>query len=369
MTTIRDAEVFTIGTDDVVVTFCTDDEREVTTVVGDREIATRGPHHFVAVGGLEPATTHALRVDGAEPAELLPAAVTTLAPPPGRLLTTFATVNDVHFGETVCGALGLAEETGPIFRAEAGAEPYPEVMNRGVIEAIDAITPAAVVAKGDLTDVGREDEYAAFLRAYGHFGARLHHIRGNHDAMTTDTIAAHGPFAVGLPGVTLAVLDTVRPGTDRGRLSPEQVDWLDALARDAAVPVLVFGHHQPWDPASANRDPDYFGINPDDSDALCRVIAAREAIAGFFAGHTHRNRVRRFAAARDVPIVEVACVKDYPGAWARYDVYEGGYVQTVRRASRPDALAWAEQTRHMFAGLYAGYARGAPSDRSFVQRW
>src|SRR5262249_13556725 len=159
----------------------------------------------------------------------------------GRKVTTFATVNDVHFGETACGLLGLPEEIGPIFRAEPDAEPYPEVMNRGVIEAMDAIDPSAVLVKGGLTDAGSDDEYAAVLRAYGHCGARLHHIRGNHDAMTSTTIAAHGPFTVELPGVTLAVLDTVRPGSDKGRLPAAQIDWLDTLAHDSAAPLLVFG--------------------------------------------------------------------------------------------------------------------------------
>ena len=112
----------------------------------------------------------------------------------------------------------------------------------------------------------------------------------------------------------------------------------------------MFGHHHPWDPASDERSETYFGVNPDDSEALCAVIARREAIAGYFAGHTHRTRTRRFASARNVPIVEIACVKDYPGAWAEYRVYEGGYVQLTRRIDAPAALAWTEKTRGMFAG-------------------
>ena len=49
------------------------------------------------------------------------------------------------------------------------------------------------------------------------------------------------------------------------------------------------------------RNEEYFGINPDDSDALCAVIARNESIAGYFAGHTHRNRARHFPQARNVP--------------------------------------------------------------------
>ena len=116
----------------------------------------------------------------------------------------------------------------------------------------------------------------------------------------------------------------------------------------ATRPVLVFGHHHPWDPASDDRSETYFGVNPDDSEALCAVIARREAIAGYFAGHTHRTRTRHFAAARNVPIVEIACVKDYPGAWAEYRVYEGGYVQLTRRIDAPAALGLdREDARHV----------------------
>ena len=364
---IHDAELFTLGPDEVVVTFRTDDEREVETRIGGRSVVTAGCYHSARVAGLEPSATYELRVDGAEASALLPATVTTLDAPPGRLLTTVATVNDVHFGETECGVMGTPEELGPIFQAEPGDEPYPEVMNRGAIAAIEQLDPDAIVVKGDLTDRGTEDEYHAFLQAYSRLGPRMHHVRGNHDAMITDDIAATGPFAVELPGVTLAVIDTVRPGTDRGRIPDAQLRWLDDLAADSTVPVLVFGHHHPWDPNAHHRNETYFGVNPDDSDVLCALIARRDAIAGYFAGHTHRTRTRRFPQARNVPIVEIACVKDYPGAWAEYRIHEGGYVQLTRRIADPAAMAWTEKTRAMFAGLYRDYALGRLTDRCFTE--
>ena len=363
---IHDPELFTVGPDEVVVTFRTDDARAVSTRVGDKSVVTSGPYHSARVVGLEPRTEYPLSVEGAETSPLLPAAVTTLARPAGRLLATIATVNDVHFGETECGLLGTPEELGPVFTAEPGADPYPEVMNRGAIDAIERLDPDAVLVKGDLTDRGTEEEYAAFLHAYTRLGPRMRHVRGNHDAMRSETIAATGPFTVELPGVTLAVIDTVRPGTDRGRISREQLEWLDDVAEAATSPVLVFGHHHPWDPASDERNDSYFGVNPDDSEALCAVIDRRAAIAGYFAGHTHRTRTRRFASARNVPIVEIACVKDYPGAWAEYRVHEGGYVQLTRRIDAPAALAWTEKTRGMFAGLYRDYALGDVPDRCFA---
>ena len=113
---IHDAELFTVGPDEVVVTFRTDDEREVETRVGDRSVVTTGPYHSARVVGLEPATTSTRCAStGSRTSPLLPAEVTTLAQPAGRLLATIATVNDVHFGETECGLLGTPEELGPVF--------------------------------------------------------------------------------------------------------------------------------------------------------------------------------------------------------------------------------------------------------------
>ena len=50
---------------------------------------------------------------------LMDTVVRTLPRPRGELLCRFATVNDVHFGETQCGIIeGL--EAGPVFSAEPG---------------------------------------------------------------------------------------------------------------------------------------------------------------------------------------------------------------------------------------------------------
>jgi 3',5'-cyclic-AMP phosphodiesterase len=363
---IHDPELFSVGPDEVVVTFRTEHDTSVTTSVGEQSVTTSGRYHSARITELEPEREFALQVDGVDASGLLPATVTTLARPSGRLLATIATVNDVHFGEQECGKLGTPEELGPVFTTEPGEAPYWEVMNAGAVAEVETLDPDSVIVKGDLTNLGADWEYELFRNAYARLGDRMRHVRGNHDAMISEQIAP-GHFSVELEGVTLAVLDTVRPGTDRGRISREQLHWLDELADAANVPVLVFGHHHPWDPNSRERNDLYFGINPDDSEALCGVIARRESIAGYFAGHTHRNRVRRFAQARNVPIVEIACVKDYPGAWAEYRVYEGGYTQVARRIATPAAMAWTEKTRAMFAGLYRDYALGSLADRCFTQ--
>ncbi|HEX9993381.1 MAG TPA: metallophosphoesterase [Acidimicrobiales bacterium] len=291
----------------------------------------------------------------------------TLPRPGGERLATVATVNDVHFGEEVAGLIE-GTDIGPVFRSEPDEDPYPEVMNRGAVGEITAARPDAVVVKGDLTADGTRQQFEAFLATYrGAFGDRLHWVRGNHDVTTgADPVEDGAPYAVDVPGARLAVVDTTIPGRPTGRVTAGTLDWLDTVAAESDRPVLVFGHHHPWSPDSPKREAGYFGINPEDSEALVAVVARRPAIVGYFAGHTHRNRVRRFRSTGEVPWVEVACVKDYPGSWAEYRVFEGGILQVHRRISTPEALRWSERTKAMYAGLYQEYAFGRLEDRCFL---
>ena len=295
----------------------------------------------------------------------------TLPRPGGERLSTIATVNDVHFGEVKAGYIEGSPDAGPYFSVEEGEPPYPETMNSAAVDEIAAAAPELVVAKGDLTSDGLDAEYDAFLSCYeGAFGDRLLHVRGNHDAYRFQSFADFGPQVRSVPGAVVALLDTTVPGAKSGRVPADQLAWLDDVAVSAArdgLPVLVMGHHHVWNPASSTRPDTYFGIHPDDSEALIEVVARRPALAGYWAGHTHRNRVRRFPVLTgERPWAEVACVKDFPGAWAEYRVFEDGVLQVFRRIRRPDALAWTERTRGMFGGLYPQYAFGALADRCFV---
>ena len=363
------AELYAVGPDEALITFTTASDESVVTRVGSHEVTTVGPQHVVRVTDLEPDTDYEVEVEGASPNGYLPASLRTLPCPPGKHLATIATANDVHFGEKECGHLGPPhEDIGPFFSSAPGEPPYPETMNRSVVDAMRELDPNAVVIKGDLTSIGSEDEYAAFLALYGSLGERMHHVRGNHDAMIDPSLALEdAPYVVEVEGATLVVVDTVIPGTDGGQLRADQVQFIDDVASSTSNAVLVFGHHYLWDLDSDTRNPLTFGITPDDSEALAEVVARRENVQGYFAGHTHRNRIRRYERVRNVPFVEVACTKDYPGAWAEYRIYEGGYTQVARRATAPDAFDWAERTRGMFAGVYTDYALGELDHRCFTE--
>lgn len=366
---VRNAEVYTVSCHEVVVTFTTASDVAVESRLGESTTTTVGPYHHVTFAGLAPAFRYALSIDGVTPNSRCPSEIATLAEPSGALLARFATVNDVHFGERIAGLIGSHVEVGPVFTRPAHLPAYPNLMNAVAVDEMHAGEFDAIVVKGDLTSRGSREEYTEFLDAYGVFGDRLHHVRGNHDTDQAMTIGDTAPFAVALDGVTLAVLDTSQYRRPNGALNTAQLEWLDAQAVEASQPMLVFGHHHLWDVAHDPRSDDFFGLIPDSTERLCEVFQRRTNIAGYFAGHTHRNRVLHFPNARNIPIVEVASVKEYPGAWAEYHVYEGGYVQIGRRVAAHDAMHWAESTRDLYAGLYTGYALGRLSDRCFGWNW
>jgi 3',5'-cyclic-AMP phosphodiesterase len=293
----------------------------------------------------------------------------TLKRPGGELLCRFATVNDVHFGETECGRIGHLPN-GPILRREPGERPYPDVMNGGAVAEIAGIDPAAVIVKGDLSNDGADGEWAAFEACYRTaFAERLHVVRGNHDAHHGQSAYA-GDEWIELPGLELALLDTTIPGATPGALQPVQIEWLDDHLATAGR-TLLLGHHQQWVPggdSSERRSDHYFGLHPDSSDALDAVCARHPNAIAYAAGHTHRHRVRRMAVSGRATI-EIGCVKDFPGTWAEYRVFDGGVMQVVHRISDREALRWSNRCRVLYRdfGLdYEQYAMGNLDDRCFV---
>lgn len=318
---------------------------ELTTVTTDSATFHEGRTVDV-VDGLAPDTEHTHR------------GITfrTLPRPAGELRSRIASVNDTHFGEVEAGRLGESG-LGPIQRVPDGATPYPEVMNRAAVAEIVGVDPGAVIVKGDITSDGDDDEFAAFEACYRPaFGDRLHVVRGNHDSYRGQDRYA-GDRWIELPGVTVALIDTVTPFHTGGRFLPEQADWLDAQAAASTVPVIVMGHHPqvlgpPGEDPSDNPD---FNLSLESTAALSAVLERQPAIVAYTAGHTHGHRVQR--AAGGVPSIEIGCVKDFPGTWAEYQVYDGGILQIVHRISSPEALAWSEQCRGLYADFGVDYTK------------
>ena len=326
---------------------------DVTTVADDFAVLHRGDH-VRRVDDLRPDTAY----------DIHGVSFRTLPHPGGELLGRFATVNDTHFGEVDCGRMD-GRTDGPIQRREPHQTPHPELMNVAAVREISAIDPLAVLVKGDLTLDGSDDEFAAFERFYRTaFGDRLHVVRGNHDAYHDQGVYDEDLW-IELPGLCVALMDTVIATETTGAFSDEQIAWLDHHAGSTDQRVLVMGHHQQW--VDGKRSDDYFGIHPDSSDALDRVVARHHNVLGYTAGHTHRHRVRTMPCG--APTVEIGTLKDFPGTWAEYRVYEGGVMQIVHRISDPEALGWSERCRGLYADFgmhYESYALGRLDERCFV---
>lgn len=320
---------------------------ELTTVT-DTEAVLHDGLRVVRVDGLKPGKEHT--VEGIT--------FRTLPKPPGERLATVVTVSDLHIGETECGRYE-GVNLGPPLRAEPGEPPYPETMARAAAAEIAGIRPNAVIAKGDLTNQGAEAELADFEAIFA--GLPLHRTYGNHDVSARSELGPEPAMQlVDVPGARIALLDTSIPAQTGGKVTPDQLEWLDELAAGDGMPVLVMGHHPLFDHAAFTA-----GIDAEDSERLVEVFARRPALVGYFGGHSHRNLVRRMPATGDVPWAEVGATKDYPGVWAEYRIYEGAVLQVVHRISSPEALAWTDHTRSMFGGLYPSYSFGSLDDRCF----
>lgn len=278
----------------------------------------------------------------------------------GELLSRVVTMNDVHFGETSCGE--IEGNIGGALQVEPGQDPYPEIMNRSACHDAQKLNPDAVIVKGDLTNAGKPEEFRAFLECYvGTFGDKVSYVRGNHDSYHAEGVADIPLQIIDVLGLRIILVDTARSGEVGGSLSTEQLRGIEEAALATNDTVMVMGHHPlvlPEAPADGHRS-----MNETDSQAFMNVAIRHKNIVAYTAGHTHRCRRVEVSG---IAIIDVAAVKDFPGAFAEYQVREHGIVQLVHRASSKAALSWATRTSSMFAGLYRDYAMGDLADRSFI---
>jgi hypothetical protein len=352
----------------------------------------------VEIDGLDPDTEYRLEIEASDGSTAVheapfPATVRTLSKPSGELVATFATLNDLHFGEPRFGGVlrpdGEPDEdrAGWGFVQETDDEvPYWKFMNEDAIADINSLGVDAAFIKGDIADRGLPKQFADAADAFSKFEMPHHAFLGNHDyyarnnsihgqeGLEVDGYALLGqppaPRTVNLGGWQLILLETAIPGDHHGEFDDERRYWLDqslAQSREAAVPTLILMHHQPVPPEHAGRYPNTIGINPHDSLALFELIGSNPHVRGVLIGHTHRNRVRRYAESGDVPFIEVNCTKDYPGGFGHYRLFDdGSFRQQVHRTSTARALAHSTRCATFFQGGYRKFALGALSSRSFV---
>ena len=398
--TVRDPELFGVTESSCTVSFAVHDAagpvdaRARVLIDGVVRAESEGVTgtRLVRVEALAPGTRHTIAVEAEGGARAgtdrwFPGEVETLPAPRGHAVTSFATLNDLHFGEPrfggtllADGSYGPAADGHPDVSEDEGEVPYWRVMNEDAVAEINAAGVDFTLIKGDIADSGRREQFAAAAETFARFTAPWHAFLGNHDhygllaGEEVDGYALLGqpraPRMIDVAGWRLVLIDTVEPGHHHGVFPDARLRWLEGAleeTRARAIPTLVLTHHQPVPPRFADRFPNTIGIRPDHSVRMFELLGGHPQVKAVLIGHTHQNRVRRYAESGAVPFVEVNCVKDYPGGFAHYRLFDDGtFRQEVRRTSSARALAHSTRCRDFFGGGYRRFALGTLADRSFA---
>jgi 3',5'-cyclic-AMP phosphodiesterase len=351
----------------------------------------------VVIEGLEPGATYdvwtapapsrpgdgdpELSADVSPPPDVPPGArrvvgrITTLTPPPGRLLSRFASMSDLHVGERRFGMGGRIQEG-----AELGGPSALLCLQAAVAEAT-AWGAELMAARGDLTHNSRAEQFDLAARTLTGSGLPALGVLGNHDVrrkadgvalaasgglVVTDDVACHD-----LPGIRLVIAHSPLVGDHRGDLPAKRMARIAELCaaaplwggRPGMAAVIL---HNPLNAHSRWLSPYPPGIPKDQSLRFASLLRGANPRTVVLAGHRHRNR--RFKVG-GVTVAEVGSTKDYPGSWAGYAVYEGGIRQVIRRVAAPAALAWTEATGRSLGGQWARWTPGRLTDRCWVAAW
>ena len=205
------------------------------------------------------------------------------------------------------------------------------------VDAVAALEPGAdaVLVSGDLADHAVDEEYAQVRELLARLDAPAYVLPGNHD----DRFALRRHFGVAGAGaepvqyaadlgpLRLVVLDSTRPGEDRGELDAARLGWLDAtLAASPGVPTLVALHHPPL--VTGIPAIDEIGLPSADRRALGRVVAAHPHLRRIVAGHLHMT-VSGELGGRGVlaaPSTYVQAELDFSAAEIRLSAEPAGFV-------------------------------------------
>ena len=367
------AEVFAIEDSSIQLTWRDAPAGPVTITVDDGRAARRlepigeaGPGSLV-VDDLDSDTAYTVTATpkGAEPAE--PQRIRTLPRLPGAELARLATISDVHIGERYFGLLPRTFE-----------RPEPKVPHtvRCAAAAIAESTgwqAQHIVFKGDLVDHGWRAEWEELAALLDTVPRPWSLMLGNHETMNKKReppdemrrelgLSTEPVRILEFPGLRVVLAETALDDRGHGQVR-DPAAAIDAVAETSLPCLVVIHHHIQRLPIPHFWPP---GISSTSGNRFVQDVRRANPAVLMTSGHSHRHRVRLI---HGVPHVEVGSVKDYPGVWAGYAVYESGIRQVVRRVAPSDCLRWTDKTRRVMFGAWRLFAPGSLADRCFVHRW
>ncbi len=356
-----------------------------------RAVSVEPGTRLIRINDLEPTTEYAIDIASggasAEQNRYFPGTARTFEAPTAAEVASFATMNDLHFGEARMGGVltddheyGDAAPGFPIVRDADYDTPYAEFMNADAIAEINRLDVDCTIIKGDIADRGLPEQFETAAATFAAFEQPHYPFLGNHDylqrreGVEVDGYGILGaepaPRSFELSGWLLVLLDTTIPGEHHGSFGSERRDWLAETlltSQRRGQPTLLFTHHQPVPPEHRDSFPNSIGMDPADSVALFELLADAPHVKGVLIGHTHRNRIRRYGPTGRLPFVEVNNPKDYPGGFGHYRLFEdGSFRQEVRRTPSRRALEHSTRCRALFRGGFQHVVLGTLAERSYV---
>lgn len=161
--------------------------------------------------------------------------------------------------------------------------------------------PDAVIATGDLVDLGRMEEYGLLREILSPLPMPVYLMPGNHDERNALRAAYRDhaylrqwePFiqyAIEDHELRIVALDTVIPGAGGGELCAARLGWLDRTLAQSARPTVVALHHPPFATGIGHMD----RISLANTEGLAQVLRRHPQVERVIAGHLHRPITCRF---------------------------------------------------------------------------
>jgi len=325
---IEDLEVVTVNEDEFIVTWFTDTPSDTRMEYGtngemDETYSdnTLTSYHGVAILGLSHGTNYSYRV-GSGPVWSEVDNFTTLEPPSGEYLFSFAMAADTHYRDdnvpnTPDGR--MLEESDRLSLSLVN-----EINERDDVE--------FTIIKGDMTDGGDTGQFAGFKSKYNKLKRPWYPLLGNHDKFSADWEEgwqnASGRnttyYSFLYSRLLFIVLDSAQyPYRNMGSIPEEQLEWLDELLENNSKrEAFIFLHHMVVLDEDSNQED---GLENDDD--LISVISKHENVVCVNSGHKHQNKLSVSQETGDVLFSTTASIIEYPIGYSIVRVYENGYTQ------------------------------------------
>jgi 3',5'-cyclic-AMP phosphodiesterase len=382
--TITRADVLTVGDTSFGLSWVTAAPEATAVVYGrapgrldERAESAEAPtrFHYLSVTGLEPGVTYYCRIAGAgeqHPAPPRPPfKVTTLVPPPGRLLFSFAVLSDVHVGEDIAGLMVPPLPFLPAltngFTWRNPVDNYWDFSLRAAVRQINASGADFTVVNGDVTAWYQEAEFKTAKDRLAKLTHPFYMVRGNHDRVgerPQDFFKSvfgldSTWYSVDHDGFHFVILDDNRLDNGFNGFPEEEFAWLSAdLSSHREMPTFIFSHR----PLGARA----VDVVPSIRMRLHKIFGSNPQIVGVFNAHSHAATIVTVPATGNVPYITVNATKEYPLGYAMVRVYEGGYIFTFTPTDCPDCREWRDLTRGEYFGQAPRKLLKKITDRAMV---